>query len=53
MKDVIPTPDVQDRAKQMGMAMRWSTPADMTARMKADIAKWGAVIDKAGIAKRD
>ncbi len=53
MKDVIPTPDVQDRAKQMGMAMRWSTPEDMTARMKADIAKWGAVIEKAGIAKRD
>jgi tripartite-type tricarboxylate transporter receptor subunit TctC len=53
MKDVIPTPDVQDRAKQMGMAMRWSTPDDMTARMKADIAKWGAVIEKAGIAKRD
>jgi len=25
----------------------------MTARMKADIAKWGAVIEKAGIAKRD
>jgi tripartite-type tricarboxylate transporter receptor subunit TctC len=53
MKDVMPTPDVQDRAKQMGMAMRWSTPEDMTARMKADIAKWGAVIEKAGIAKRD
>jgi tripartite-type tricarboxylate transporter receptor subunit TctC len=53
MKDVIPSPDVQDRAKQMGMAMRWSTPEEMTARMKADIAKWSAVIDKAGIAKRD
>jgi len=53
MKDVLPTPDVQDRAKQMGMAMRWSKPEDMTARMKADIAKWGAVIEKAGIAKRD
>ncbi|HZC57179.1 MAG TPA: tripartite tricarboxylate transporter substrate-binding protein [Xanthobacteraceae bacterium] len=53
MKDVIPTPDVQDRAKQMGMAMRWSAPEDMTARMKADIAKWGAVIEKAGIAKQD
>ena len=53
MKDVIPMPDVQDRAKQMGMAMRWSTPADMTARMKADIAKWGAVMEKAGIAKQD
>jgi len=25
----------------------------MTARLKADIAKWGEVIDKAGIAKRD
>jgi tripartite-type tricarboxylate transporter receptor subunit TctC len=53
MKDVIPGSDVQDKARQMGMAMRWSTPADMTARMKADMAKWGAVIEKAGIAKRD
>ncbi|MGB7178283.1 MAG: tripartite tricarboxylate transporter substrate-binding protein, partial [Xanthobacteraceae bacterium] len=53
MKDVMPTPEVQDRAKQLGMAMRWSTPEDMTARLKADIAKWGAVIEQAGIAKRD
>jgi tripartite-type tricarboxylate transporter receptor subunit TctC len=53
MKDVIPDASVQGRARQMGMAMRWSTPADMTARTKADIAKWGAVIEKAGIAKRD
>jgi len=35
------------------MAMRWSTPAEMTARMKADMSKWSAAIDKAGIAKRD
>ncbi len=53
MKDVIPSPDIQTRASGMGMAMRASTPADMTARMKADIAKWGAVIEQAGIAKRD
>jgi len=53
MKDVIPSPDVQSKSNQMGMAMRWSTPEDMTARMQADIAKWGAVIEKAGIAKRD
>jgi tripartite-type tricarboxylate transporter receptor subunit TctC len=53
MKDVIPGDDVQSRAAKMGMAMRWSAPADMTARMKADIAKWGAVIDAAGIPKRD
>ncbi|HTV34845.1 MAG TPA: tripartite tricarboxylate transporter substrate-binding protein [Xanthobacteraceae bacterium] len=53
MKDVIPDPDIQNKAKAMGMEMRWSTPADMTARMKADIAKWSAVIAAAGIPKRD
>jgi tripartite-type tricarboxylate transporter receptor subunit TctC len=53
MKDVIPGPDVQSKSNQMGMAMRWSSPDDMTARMQADIAKWGAVIEKAGIPKRD
>jgi tripartite-type tricarboxylate transporter receptor subunit TctC len=53
VKDVMPSPDIQDRAKQMGMAMRWSTPEEMTARMKADIAKWGAVNERAGIPKRD
>jgi len=53
MKDVIPDPGVQARAQQMGMAMRWSTPEDMTRRMQDDIAKWGAVIAEAGIAKRD
>jgi tripartite-type tricarboxylate transporter receptor subunit TctC len=53
MKEVIPGPDVQGKSSQMGMAMRWSTPHDMTARMKADIAKWGGVIEKAGIPKRE
>jgi tripartite-type tricarboxylate transporter receptor subunit TctC len=53
MKDVIPTADVQSKSAQMGMEMRWSTSEEMTARMKADIAKWGAVIDKAGIPKHD
>ncbi|MFZ0425186.1 MAG: tripartite tricarboxylate transporter substrate-binding protein [Xanthobacteraceae bacterium] len=53
MKDVIPSSDVQDKSRQMGMAMRWSTPDEMSARMKADILKWGTVIEAAGIAKRD
>ena len=30
-----------------------ATPAEMDKRMKDDIAKWGAVIEKAGIQKRD
>lgn len=50
---VIPDPAIQSKAAQMGMAMRASTPEQMTARMKADIAKWGAVIAKAGIPKRN
>jgi len=53
MKDVIPDADLQRKALEMGMAMRSSTPDQMTARMKADIAKWGAVIDQAGIAKHE
>ena len=53
MKDVIPSPDMQSRAAQMGMEMRWGTPDDMTARMKSDIAKWGAVIEAAGIPKQN
>jgi tripartite-type tricarboxylate transporter receptor subunit TctC len=44
---------VQSKSAQMGMAMRWSTPEGMTARMKSDIAKWGSVIEKAGIPKHD
>jgi len=53
INDVLPSPDVQAKAKSLGMAMRASTPDEMTARMKADIAKWSAVIEKAGIPKRD
>lgn len=50
---VLPLPDVQAKARRLGMEMRASTPEAMTARLKADIAKWSVVIEKAGIAKRD
>jgi tripartite-type tricarboxylate transporter receptor subunit TctC len=53
MHDVIPDSDVQSKAAQMGMAMKASSPDEMTARMKADIAKWGAVIANAHIPKHD
>jgi tripartite-type tricarboxylate transporter receptor subunit TctC len=53
VKEVMPSADIQTRSAEMGMAMRWSTPGEMTARMKADMSKWSAVIEKAGIAKRD
>jgi len=53
INDVLPSPDVQDKSRKLGMEMRGSTPEAMTERMKSDIAKWAAVIEKAGIAKHD
>jgi tripartite-type tricarboxylate transporter receptor subunit TctC len=53
INEVLPLPDVQEKSQRLGMDMRASTPQDMTARMKSDIAKWSAVIEKAGIPERD
>jgi tripartite-type tricarboxylate transporter receptor subunit TctC len=49
---VLPDPTIQERAKALGMDMQGSTPAEMDKRMKDDIVKWGAVIEKAGIQKQ-
>jgi tripartite-type tricarboxylate transporter receptor subunit TctC len=53
MRAVIPDPELQAKASKMGMAMRASTPDEMTERLKADTDKWGAVIQRAGIPKHD
>jgi tripartite-type tricarboxylate transporter receptor subunit TctC len=53
INEVLPLPDVQEKSQRLGMDMRASTPEEMTARLKSDIAKWSAVIEKAGIPKRD
>jgi tripartite-type tricarboxylate transporter receptor subunit TctC len=50
---VLPRPEVREKAAKLGMEMRASTPEAMTERMKTDIAKWAAVIDKAGIPKHE
>jgi putative tricarboxylic transport membrane protein len=50
---VLPLPDVQEKSRRLGMEMRASTPDEMTARLKSDTAKWAAVIEKAGIPRRD
>jgi tripartite-type tricarboxylate transporter receptor subunit TctC len=53
INDVLPNPDVQEKSRKLGMEMRGSTPEAMSERMKGDIAKWAAVIEKAGIPKHD
>jgi tripartite-type tricarboxylate transporter receptor subunit TctC len=53
INEVVVLPEILETAKKLGMEMRGGTPDEMTARMKADIAKWSAVMEKAGIPKRD
>ena len=53
INDVLPLPDVQEKSQKLGMDMHGSKPAEMDKRMTDDIAKWSAVIEKAGIPKRD
>lgn len=45
-------PDVQEKALLFGLDARGTTPEEMQARMRADIAKWAAVIEKAGLQKQ-
>ncbi len=42
-------PDLKAAFLKLGITPRASTPADLTARLKSDIDKWGAVIKAAGI----
>jgi tripartite-type tricarboxylate transporter receptor subunit TctC len=49
INEVLASPEVQEKAQRLGMEMHGSTPEAMTARLKSDIAKWAAVIERAGI----
>lgn len=52
IKTAVADPDLQQRAMRLGLQARASTPQEMHDRMAQDIAKWRAVIDKAGIPKQ-
>ncbi|HEY2135602.1 MAG TPA: tripartite tricarboxylate transporter substrate-binding protein [Xanthobacteraceae bacterium] len=45
-------PELREKASKFGMVARGSTPDEMHDRMAADIKKWAAVIEKAGIEKQ-
>ena len=45
-------PALQSTAAKLGMDARGSTPQDMRERMAADVQKWAAVIEEAGIEKQ-
>jgi tripartite-type tricarboxylate transporter receptor subunit TctC len=50
--EVVAMPDVKSKFATLGAVAEGSTPDQLMGRMKADIAKWDAVIKKAGIPKK-
>jgi tripartite-type tricarboxylate transporter receptor subunit TctC len=52
LQGILADADLKKKALESGIEIRPSSPAEIDARMKADIAKWTAVIEKAGIAKQ-
>ena len=52
LHDVLADPDLKKRALDLGIDAKASTPAELDARMRADIGKWGQVIARANIPKQ-
>jgi tripartite-type tricarboxylate transporter receptor subunit TctC len=52
INEALKSPDIQAKALQFGLDARGTTPEEMQARMRADIEKWGAVIEKAALEKQ-
>lgn len=50
--EVLALPDIKARYANLGIAAKASTPEELKARMQADIGKWTAVIERAGIPKQ-
>jgi tripartite-type tricarboxylate transporter receptor subunit TctC len=52
IKSILQAPEIRKQMANLGMAPLVSTPEALMARLKADIAKWRAVIDTAGIPRQ-
>ncbi len=52
LRTVLADPELKKRALEMGIDTRPSSPAEIDARMRADIQKWGQVIERAGIPRQ-
>ncbi|MCW2573649.1 MAG: uncharacterized protein JWO88_3707 [Frankiales bacterium] len=50
--DVLATPETKAKLLDLGIEAKSSTPQEIQDRLKADISKWSAIIDKAGIEKQ-
>jgi tripartite-type tricarboxylate transporter receptor subunit TctC len=52
MREILAAPDVKARYAEFGVEAKASSPAEFKARLEADVKKWSAVIEKAGIPKQ-
>src|SRR5262249_59758291 len=52
MREILVIPEVKARYAEFGVEAKASSPAELKARFEADIKKWSAVIEKAGIPKQ-
>jgi tripartite-type tricarboxylate transporter receptor subunit TctC len=52
MREILVIPEVKSRYAEFGVEAKASSPAELRARLEADIKKWAAVIEKAGIPKQ-
>jgi tripartite-type tricarboxylate transporter receptor subunit TctC len=51
IREVVGIPEVKERYAELGIA-KASSPEELKQRLQADIAKWAAVIERAGIPKQ-
>jgi tripartite-type tricarboxylate transporter receptor subunit TctC len=52
LREILADPDVKKRLLELGIEAKASTPQEIYDRLKSDIDKWRAVIEKAGIEKQ-
>jgi tripartite-type tricarboxylate transporter receptor subunit TctC len=52
LREVLDMPELKQRALDFGIEAKASSPEEILDRLKGDIEKWAAVIERAGIAKQ-
>jgi tripartite-type tricarboxylate transporter receptor subunit TctC len=52
IREIVATPEVKQRYAEFGIEAKASKPEELHARLVADIGKWAAVIERAGIPKQ-
>jgi tripartite-type tricarboxylate transporter receptor subunit TctC len=51
IREIVAIPEVKQRYAELGIEARASSPQELKARLEADIRKWAALIERAGIAR--